>query len=282
MVDFIGIGAQRTGTSWTYACLYEHPEICAPVKEIHFFSRPRFEKGREWYEAHFARCAEKTKRGEFSTSYLYSDDAAARIQTYYPDVKLVVILRDPITRAYSQYGNAVKGGEVSETMTFTEYCAHEKSALEQGLYAAQLQRYFDRFDRSQVLVLFHEDIDVDKRAFIRRIYEFLGVRADFVPSMLERRINTSRVPKVIGLERGMHYVSEFLRRSGLDRLVHFVRRTGLPDLIRTVNTKAELSEEGVDLDRCELTTYFKRDVETLSAMLGRDLVSFWRLGGPRT
>ena len=50
MVDFIGIGAQKAGTSWVYACLYEHPEICAPIKEIHFFSRSRFTKGREWYD----------------------------------------------------------------------------------------------------------------------------------------------------------------------------------------------------------------------------------------
>jgi hypothetical protein len=70
MINFIGIGAQKSGTSWAYTCLYDHPEVCAPIKEIHFFSRPRFSQGKEWYERHFGSCGEGKLRGEFSTSYL--------------------------------------------------------------------------------------------------------------------------------------------------------------------------------------------------------------------
>ncbi|MCR4285481.1 MAG: sulfotransferase, partial [Candidatus Kaiserbacteria bacterium] len=70
MINFIGLGAQKSGTSWAYTCLYEHPEVCIPVKEIHFFSRPRYAEGKEWYEAHFKKCAEGKLRGEWSTSYL--------------------------------------------------------------------------------------------------------------------------------------------------------------------------------------------------------------------
>ena len=125
MVDFIGIGAQRSGTSWVYACLYEHPEICIPIKEIHFFSRPRYENGTLWYEEHFATCGVGKRCGEFSTSYLYSDVTAERIHKHYPEVKILAILRNPITRALSQYGNAIKGGEIPESMTFTEYYTTE-------------------------------------------------------------------------------------------------------------------------------------------------------------
>ena len=109
-VNFIGVGAQKSGTSWIYACLYEHPEICAPIKEIHFFSRPRYEKGIAWYEKQFDRCAVEKLRGEFSTSYLYTPEAAARIHAAYPDAKIIAVLRNPIDRAYSQYRNAIKAG----------------------------------------------------------------------------------------------------------------------------------------------------------------------------
>ena len=146
-IDFVGVGAQRSGTSWIYACLYEHPEICAPMKEIHFFSRPRYEKGIAWYLAHFAKCKEGTKKGEYSTSYLYSPVAAERIHKDFPEVKLVVSLRNPIDRAYSQYRNAIKAGEVSKGMTFEDFIEKDKSALEQGQYYTELMRYLALFDR---------------------------------------------------------------------------------------------------------------------------------------
>lgn len=275
-IDFIGIGAQRTGTSWTYACLYEHPEICAPIKEIHFFSRPRYAEGLQWYEAHFKKCGDGKKAGEFSTSYLYSDVAAERIKAAYPEVKIIAILRNPIDRAVSQYGNAVKGGEIRESMPFTEYYKKEKSVLEQGLYTQQLARFYEHFPKEQVLVLIHEDAKKDPLSFIQGIYAFLGVDASFVPSMLHDTVNNTRVPKNIALEKNMHVFSEFLRKNGLDQFVHLVRRSGLPDLIRKVNTKPQ-GEDGPEFDREELVAFFKEDAHTLSSMIGRDMVTEWDL-----
>jgi len=281
MVNFIGVGAQRTGTSWTYACLYEHPDICIPIKEIHFFSRPRYEKGIEWYEEHFRKCKRGSVCGEFSTSYLYSDSAAERIKKDYPEAKIIAIVRNPITRALSQYGNAIKGGEIPETMPFAEYYKTETSVLEQGLYARQLERYFSRFPREQILVMVYEDNRKDPQAFIRNVYEFLGVRADFVPSMLNDTINVTRVPKHIALEKAMHHFSEFLRRHGLDRLVHLVRQSGLPELVRKVNTKQKKEEEP-QVDREYLVNYFRDDVAELSRILERDLSTEWGMNGMRT
>ncbi|QQR64909.1 sulfotransferase [Candidatus Kaiserbacteria bacterium] len=277
MIDFIGIGAQRSGTSWVYACLYEHPEICIPIKEIHFFSRPRYEKGIAWYENNFAKCDAGKKCGEFSTSYLYSDITATRIHEHYPDIKIIAILRNPIDRALSQYGNAIKGGEIPESMPFTEYYTTEKSVLEQGLYAKQLAPYYEHFDPSQMLVLIYEDNKNDPEAFIKKIYAFLGVSTDFVPSMLHESINVTRVPKNIALEKNMHLFSEFLRKSGLDRLVHIIRRLGIPDLVRRFNTKPPKKEEEPTFDRTGLATYFRDDAMQLSNILGRDLVTEWGL-----
>ena len=99
---FIGIGAQRTGTSWLYACMYEHPQVCMPQKEINFFSRERnWTRGYEWYEHLFAECPADAVAGEFSTSYLTDAATPARIHERYPDVKLIVSVRHPVERAYS-------------------------------------------------------------------------------------------------------------------------------------------------------------------------------------
>ncbi len=276
MIDFIGLGAQKSGTSWAYTCLYEHPLVCMPVKEIHFFSRPRYAEGISWYEAQFKNCAEGKLRGEWSTSYLYSKEAPERIKQHYPNAKLLAILRNPVDRAYSQYRNAVRAGEISKTTTFDEYSRAEKSVWDQGLYTQQLSRYYRHFPKEQILVLIYEDIKKDPVAFMRRIHEFLGITPDFVASMVHTEVNVGRTPTVVGVDRVMHHLAEFLRKHGLDRLVHAVKRTGIPELIRSANTaegKKKPEERGFDAVRAK--AYFADDVRELSRMLGRDMIGEW-------
>jgi hypothetical protein len=273
MIDFIGLGAQKSGTSWVYACLYDHPEVCAPIKEIHFFSRPRFSKGREWYEGHFAGCAGKIT-GEFSTSYLYSKEAPERIKELYPEAKLIAILRNPVDRAVSQYKNSLKGGHIQSDVSFESYKKDDESVVGQGKYFEQLEAYYRFFSKEQILVLIYEDIQRDPQAFISHVYRHIGVDENFVPSMLHTEINVARMPKVIFIERVMHHISEFLRRVGLDHVVHAIRKSGLPDLVRSGNTK---EERPLNVNREALTNEFKDDVRKLSDLLGRDLKTEWNI-----
>ncbi len=277
-IHFIGIGAQKSGTSWVYTCLYEHPAVCAPIKEIHFFSRPRFSEGKEWYEAHFKNCAIGKLRGEFSTSYLYSEEAPSRIATLYPNVKLIVILRNPIDRAFSQYRNAIKAGEITEQILFEEFTKQEPSVLEQGKYAEQLTRYYARFRKEQILVLIYEDIKKDPIAFIRRIYEFLGIDATFVSHMVHDEINVARTPRYVFADRVMHHVAETLRRIGFDRFVHLVRRSGIPDFVRSHNTKRQQEvRHTMTYNRDAFRAHFTHDVDALSVIIGRDMNKEWNI-----
>jgi Sulfotransferase domain len=278
MIDFIGIGAQKSGTSWAYTCLYDHPEVCAPIKEIHFFSRPRWSEGREWYERHFNTCGAGKLRGEFSTSYLYSKEAPERIHSYCPNTKLIAILRNPIDRSFSQYRNAIKAGEIPEATPFEEYLTREPSALEQGLYHEQLVRYDALFPKEQMLVLIYEDIRKDPVLFMKRIYEFLAVDTSFVSSMVYEEINVARTPKYVFIDRLMHHMSEMLRKIGFDRFVHLVRKSGLPNLFRSLNTKPkEKSSHTKSFNRAPLVTYFRDDVQRLSECIGRDMNAEWNI-----
>ena len=272
MIDFIGIGAQKSGTSWAYACLYEHPEICAPIKEIHFFSRPRFQKGQQWYESHFQKCAEGKKKGEFSTSYLYSEDAPRRIFDLYPKIKLIAIVRNPVARSVSQYRNSIKSGEITQSVSFDAYMQSEKSVLEQGLYFTQLKRYTELFSDEQMLVLVYEDIQKDPLGFMRKIYTFLGVDDSFESSMLHTEVNIARTPKRVIVDRVMHHVAESLRKIGFDKLVHWIRKSGLPDFVRSYNTKKDVP---IVFNEQKLKEYFAGDVKNLSILLGRDLTTEW-------
>lgn len=281
MVDFIGLGAQKAGTSWVYACLYEHPEIHAPIKEIHFFSRERFAKGEDWYEAHFSHRETGQKTGEFSTSYLYSKEAPERIARMYPEAKLIAIVRNPVKRAHSQYYNSIKAGLIPKTMPFSKYKEEDKSVIEQGLYTRQLYRYLQYFSKRQLLIMVYEDIEKDPAAFIKKIYEHLELEdTEFVPTMLNDKVNIARIPSWVGLERWMHRVAELMRKIHLDKAVWMVRRSGLPDYIRNLNTKSLAYSHETDsmkLNRKLLEEYYHEEVVKLGDLLGRNLSEEWQI-----
>jgi len=275
-MDFIGLGAQKAGTSWIYACLYEHPELCLPFKEIHFFSRDRYKKkGIGWYEEQFSSCQNDLLRGEFSTSYLYSTEAVERIRKDFPDAKLIVSLRNPVTRAFSHYRNAIKAGEIFKDESFEEMCKKDKSVVGQGMYADQLQRYFDIFPRENILVLIYEDAKRDPKVFIQSIYRFLGVDASFVPTMLHRQINTSRTPKAVWVDKSMVAIARCMRKVGLQKVVWGVKKRGLADGIRKKNTEQSPAQKmGGEIEK-KLKDVFREDVRTLGSLLERDLISEW-------
>jgi hypothetical protein len=117
-VDFIGIGSGKCATTWAYTCLLEHPQISGPdVKELNFFVTEKntiserdfehyklfYNKGIESYLERFKRCPSDSVKGEISVAYLTDSGAAELIKKYFPDVKILVFLRDPVERAYSSY-----------------------------------------------------------------------------------------------------------------------------------------------------------------------------------
>lgn len=283
MVDFIGLGAQKAGTSWVYACLYEHPEICTPQKEIHFFSRERFSKGQDWYESQFKRCKEGLKRGEFSTSYLYTPGTAKKIAEMYPQTKLIAIVRNPMHRAYSQFRNAIKAGEIDKETTFSSYIKHASSALAQGKYAEQLSEYYQYYSSLQLLVMVYEDSKEDPLGYIQQIYRHIGVDDTYVPKMLKEFVNVERTPRFVRLERLMHGIAELGRKIGLDKIVWMVKRSGITNLIRKVNTEKDsesnpAEDKGKPIDsevKEQMKEYFKEDTRRLSGLVERNLTVEW-------
>lgn len=277
--DFIGIGAQRAGTSWMYACLYEHPEICMPRKEINFFSRDRnWSRGFEWYESIFTECPPEALKGEFSTSYLTTPDSASRIHARYPAARLIVSLRDPVDRAYSSYLNDIVAGEVPETKPFGEALEAHPEYLETGRYASHLQRYLDLFPREQLHISIFDDARSNPLESVQDVYGFLDVDAAFRPSMLNRPVGIGRVPKSQRLERLLLDASgAFRRRKALRRLWWTAKRLGLGDRVRALNTRrGEALPDRLDpAERSRLIPRFEPDIRALEELLHRELPG-WR------
>lgn len=108
-VDFLVIGAQKSGTTSIFNYLSSHPSIFMPqCKEVCFFTRD-FERGVDWYFSNYFPSAPASSiKGEASPHYMYFKNVPERIASLFPDIKLIAVLRNPITRAYSHYQMTVR------------------------------------------------------------------------------------------------------------------------------------------------------------------------------
>ncbi len=209
MPDFAIIGAQRCGTTSLYRALTEHDDIGELVigaKGAHYFDT-NYSRSLDWYQAHFPTERERAREagacrrlivGESSPYYFFHPAVAERLHAVASDVRLIVLLRDPVARAYSQYQHMIWEGhehlptfeqaieaEADRLVGATEYLledpSHRSSAhqhasyLARGHYAEQLERYLALFSAEQMLVLITEQLVADPQAGLEQIQSFLGV-----------------------------------------------------------------------------------------------------------
>ncbi len=189
--DFVGIGAQRSGTSWWYRGIEEHPGVAVvegQAKELHYFNRfwqeapgARFE---DEYASLFPRPA-GALAGEWTPRYMLDFWTPPLLREAAPQARLLVLLRDPVERFRSGVERAVrrsKGGAPIDLGRVSD-------SVHRGLYAAQLRRVLDHFPREQVLVLQFERCRDETLEELGRTFRFLGLDPlDEVPaSMLERK-----------------------------------------------------------------------------------------------
>ena len=256
---FIGIGAQRAGTTWAYNCLAQHPEVyMSEKKELHFFYA-HYDRGLDWYAAQFASAGQATARGEISPDYMYSREALANIARDLPGVRVFAILRNPIDRAISAY--ALRQ-ERNEGMSFGEACRRFPALIGRGLYCGHLDVVAEFFPSERVKVLLYDDLVARPGAFIDELYSFVGVRTGVRPEAMGTRYNRVIYP---GLQKALLAVR-------LGGLIDVVKRTPAGTWIRRRNSAARRgSGVATEADLEYLRAAFADDVRELSRRLCRDL-----------
>lgn len=279
-IDFIGIGAPKCGTTWLAAQLDAHPQILfAPDKEVYFFAdtilrrmsgkeRHCFERGESWYHEQFPEIpGALSVRGEFCPSYLYSAEAAERIQAYRPDIKLLLCLRPPVEMIYSWYW--YNRNAVVATLPETFAGMMENAFLRDiGCYARHLRPYLDRFPAENFLVVQFDAIRREPDRVRQAAYQFLNVATDFKPQ-LEAGKNEARAPRFPLLQSG---AQKFY--NGVSALPGFGQLLKSPAVARTLqgvyhrlNSKARkyapLSAEA----RARWEAYYAEDQAELARQL---------------
>jgi hypothetical protein len=206
--SFIIVGGQRCGTNSLYEYLVAHPNVrrALPGQEIHFFDL-NMDRGMSWYRGHFPIRVSFPRKGrstpfitgECSPYYMFHPAAPHRIAEALPDVKLFVLLRNPVDRAFSHYQHERSRG--FETLTFEEAIDREPERLQgeeqrlrpgtshfsfihqhfsylaRGRYADQLKMLFSLFPRQNIMVLFSEELFDDPAAAHSKALRFLELPA---------------------------------------------------------------------------------------------------------
>lgn len=276
-VDFLGIGAQKAGTSWLHRMLGAHPEIFmaqAEDKDLKFFSA-RYDYGYAWYEQHFAADGGAQRRGEFSTSYFYSHDAPARVHRYHPHVRLVLSLRDPVDRLISHHRHEIRTGRLDPRVSLETGLASNPSYVEQSMYHAQLMRWLEHFPLASFHVVIFEELFRDPARALRELYGFIGVSPSFVPESLHEKVNEGRVPRNRLIDKGVQLSTSTLRAVGAGWLIESLKKGGLEKKVKAANSRSGDALDAALVARLRET--FAAENEKLAKLLGRDL-SIWSRG----
>jgi hypothetical protein len=271
--DFLVIGALKAGTTYLDELLRDHPELCLPatVKEVEFFTR-HYDRGPAWYARLFAAC-DSRRAGEVSPQYLADRRCPARIHDLMPEARLLVSLRDPVQRAYSQYKHWVQvsryGGD------FEQYLADHPGAIEEGRYFALLSRYLELFPAQQLHMMMFEDLVSQPAQVMKGVFDFLGVDARHTPPPLGAA-NVSTRPRFhrsyVGAKRASRWLYD---RRGGGQIVGWAKRTGAARLFgeKKAGAFAPLSPGTA----ARLGDVYREDVAMLSKLLDRDLLTKWEL-----
>lgn len=306
--DFIICGAMKSGTSTLHHILGQHPQVFIPDHEVHFFDidnlfeHPDFnyfdgadwicqrldddpEKFWQWYASHFEGAGADQLVGEDSTTYISSEIAAKRIAMQRKQLKLIILLRHPTKRAYSQYWHLVRTGRA--THNFEDTLRYDPfSVLHRSLYLDQLKNFLRHVPAEQVKVVIFEEFMADKPRVLREVCDHIGIDyARLPPEAAELHVNGAQVPRHPGFEvaknRFFRAGGNVSYRSKLPMCpaaanVHLNFAWLVNAAHRRVNPLLKANPPAMKAStRRLLDDYFERELDGLNELLGRDVMSLW-------
>jgi hypothetical protein len=306
--NFFIVGAPKAGTTSLYQYLNQHPDVyMSPIKEPNYFAseiRPdnvseEFEEQvrrdmvalkaylqgpmsesrfggmvLEWedYLKLFESVKQEIAIGEASVLYLWSKTAPVNIVSRIPEAKIVMILRDPAERAFSQYLHNVANGVTCESFRQHIYTSSRWNgekfnvacpSLELGLYYEQVKRYLKLFPRENIYIAFFEDYQQQPARMLEELFRFLNIDSRFTPDMSEKQLEP-KIPRAF-------VVTHFLKRCGVWQHFKKLSPPMFQSRLRTIVFKKRRSLVMDARDRDYLLAYYRDDIRKLSNLLDRDL-----------
>lgn len=291
-IDFIGLGTGKAGTSWLASMLSQHPQVDYPIshKEMHYFN-PKIPldystlninhaKDNAWYHSHFDFNNGYKVRGEITPCYFDIEGTEAAIYKYNPEVKLFVILRNPIDRLISQFDFARLNGVETNSSLEKAVKANELKYANSSMYFKHLERYLNYFKQEQVKVLFYEDLKSNPESFFIEICKFLDIDQIVLPNLGDE-VNQGGIAKNKLLAHLVGRIRILAHRSQNEQLINLIKKVKKLPVIKKALISNKVSKKKLnnrsDIDP-DLKYYFlsllNEDIEKLSKFTKRDL-SHW-------
>lgn len=270
--SFLVIGPPRTGTTWLHDLLCSRVLLPKFTKETRFFDM-HFERGLNWYLDHFPVNHECRVVGEIAPTYFASPQACARISTFLPHAKLVIIFRNPVQRLVSLY--RLKRAYGLHAWDFDMALERDPELLASSQYATHLRMWQSCFPPEQLSINFFEDLLADPQAFIDRICAFVRI-TPFALNEAQRRevFSTAKMtePRVYAATRAAQAVASWCRARAFDRIIHQVRNSRAFHLLIGGGSQfPPIPCQSLEKVHAQLL----EEIEELEMMVGRDLTS-WR------
>ena len=255
-VDAIIIGAGRSGTTSLYEYLDGHPDVCfSNIKEIHYFSlEDLYARGKDYYHSFYKAEEHQIKVGA-DTYLLIDKNAPERVKKYNSNIKIIIILREPATRAYSGYIYAINNGYLKENISFKESSENEDLYIKnsdiikqnnlcnlyQSKYYEHISYWMDYFPKENFLILKTHDLKTNTKALLNRLSVFLKI-SEFIDITTDIKANKAAKSKSKVLQQFL------LNRNNPMRIV---LRKILPKKVKSIILHSKLPEKLSFLNKTE-------------------------------
>ncbi len=295
--NFFIVGAAKSGTTSLYYYLKQHPEIyMSPVKEPKFFSAPfvrfphngpgddgvdkRIIRTRSGYLELFTGISGEKCLGEASADYLYfHEDVARSIKLANPRAKIIIVLRNPVERAFSAYSHLKKDGR--ETLSFDDALEAEDQRKSDnyefiwlykdvGFYYSQIKTYLEVFGKENVRIYLYDDFAKNLISLAKDIYKFLDVDTNFVPDISTMH-NTSTIPKNKVVDDFLLDFDHPLKKALRPLFLNTIGKENTELLVEYFKKKNFKRESMKPKVRQYLIKLYRDDILSLQDLIRRDL-----------
>lgn len=288
-LSIIGIGFPKTATTWIYRCLDEHPNICMARDTRYFATHGMFynkdeeynlyQKDLSGYEQFFEDCPESSLWGEWDGNYIYDKPALLRIHDHYPEINVVISIRNPYDRAVSLYHHALSKNKDGYQYNNLQEVLSDDEFIELTRYTEYLKNVFEIFPENNIYIVNFDNIENSPNETIKNLYNFVRVDASFTPPSAEKKYNTKeerrslavnlideghKLIKKIGLNQ---FVVPVLKRVGINKR-SFTKIAEKISSSKKTSKNIEFSEEIKEL--------FNEEIEKLSHLTTSDVKAWQR------
>ena len=280
-VDFFIVGAPKSGTTSLFHYLNRHPQVVmSSQKEPNYFSYNAIHEQGMYYDNNSINTLDKYESlflqkenmlyGEASVSYLFYDNVAEDIKKYNPNSKIIIMLRNPIERAFSHYLMDYRLGLISDSFEniITKKSKHKNAHLfyqqyiEVSKYSMQIQRYLDFFEKDNILFIDYEDFKNNVLETVDQVYNFLKISTKF-DADINTKYNAFSMPK----NKVIRFIYSFVF---IRKTLTFLFPIYLVKNIRAFLFKTDKKPELLKETRSQLSIIFNDDIKKLEEVLSKD------------